>query len=107
MTTAVDLADVTRGEPGSLVLTPTGDSGETPVVAAVRVIRGKGADQESAFIPAARPVGDRATVTGNGAKGTYLSLTAPGKGDVLNVVHGVNHETIKPDEQILSCASCT
>ncbi|WP_405800444.1 glyceraldehyde-3-phosphate dehydrogenase [Streptomyces halstedii] len=34
-------------------------------------------------------------------------LTAPGKGDVLNVVHGVNHETIKPDEQILSCASCT
>ena len=34
-------------------------------------------------------------------------LTAPGKGDVPNVVHGVNHETIKPDEQILSCASCT
>ncbi|RYJ25229.1 NADPH-dependent glyceraldehyde-3-phosphate dehydrogenase [Streptomyces sp. L-9-10] len=34
-------------------------------------------------------------------------LTAPGKGDVPNVVHGVNHETIKPDERILSCASCT
>ncbi|EXU65231.1 glyceraldehyde-3-phosphate dehydrogenase [Streptomyces sp. PRh5] len=34
-------------------------------------------------------------------------LTAPGKGDVPNVVHGVNHDTIKPDEQILSCASCT
>ncbi|MFD5554173.1 glyceraldehyde-3-phosphate dehydrogenase [Streptomyces sp. NPDC127068] len=34
-------------------------------------------------------------------------LTAPGKGDVLNVVHGVNHDMIKPDEQILSCASCT
>ncbi|MFF8912854.1 glyceraldehyde-3-phosphate dehydrogenase [Streptomyces sp. NPDC015032] len=34
-------------------------------------------------------------------------LTAPGKGDVPNIVHGVNHETIKPDEQILSCASCT
>ncbi|MCK2141357.1 MULTISPECIES: DUF5719 family protein [Streptomyces] len=85
MTTAVDLADVTRGEPGSLVLTPTGDSGDTPVVAAVRVIRGKGAEQESAFIPAARPVGDRATVTGNGAKGTYLSLTAPGKAAKVRV----------------------
>ncbi|MFI6206194.1 glyceraldehyde-3-phosphate dehydrogenase [Streptomyces sp. NPDC051041] len=34
-------------------------------------------------------------------------LTAPGKGDVPNIVHGVNHETIKPDERILSCASCT
>ncbi|MFC7220194.1 glyceraldehyde-3-phosphate dehydrogenase [Streptomyces polyrhachis] len=34
-------------------------------------------------------------------------LTAPGKGDVLNVVHGVNHDMIKPDERILSCASCT
>ncbi|GAA1933997.1 glyceraldehyde-3-phosphate dehydrogenase [Kitasatospora viridis] len=34
-------------------------------------------------------------------------LTAPGKGDVPNIVHGVNHEDIKPDEQIISCASCT
>ena len=34
-------------------------------------------------------------------------LTAPGKGDVPNIVHGVNHDMIKPDEQILSCASCT
>ncbi|MGW0734923.1 glyceraldehyde-3-phosphate dehydrogenase [Streptomyces sp. NPDC002851] len=34
-------------------------------------------------------------------------LTAPGKGDVPNIVHGVNHDTLKPDEQIISCASCT
>ncbi|MFJ8936794.1 glyceraldehyde-3-phosphate dehydrogenase [Streptomyces sp. NPDC102365] len=34
-------------------------------------------------------------------------LTAPGKGDVPNIVHGVNHDMIKPDERILSCASCT
>ncbi|CAM5449062.1 D-erythrose-4-phosphate dehydrogenase [Streptomyces narbonensis] len=34
-------------------------------------------------------------------------LTAPGKGDVPNIVHGVNHDTVKPDEKILSCASCT
>jgi glyceraldehyde 3-phosphate dehydrogenase len=34
-------------------------------------------------------------------------LTAPGKGDVPNVVHGVNHDMVKPDERIISCASCT
>lgn len=75
MTTAVDLGDVTRGEAGSLVLTPTGRS--VPVVAAVRVLRGKGDDQESAFIPAARPVGARATAAGNTPKGTVLAVTAP------------------------------
>ncbi|MFF0305736.1 DUF5719 family protein [Streptomyces sp. NPDC004562] len=75
MTGAVDLGDVMRGEPGSLVLTPTGRS--VPVVAAVRVVRGKGAGQETAFIPATRPVGTRATVVDNRAKGTTLSLTAP------------------------------
>ncbi|MFJ8113431.1 DUF5719 family protein [Streptomyces sp. NPDC096132] len=75
MTTALDLGDVTRGEAGSLVLTPTDQS--VPVVAAVRVLRGKGADQESAFIPASAPVGTRASAADNTAKGSTLSLTAP------------------------------
>ncbi|MFC8348073.1 DUF5719 family protein [Streptomyces sp. NPDC057280] len=75
MTTAVDLGAVTRGEAGSLVLTPTGDS--VPVVAALRVTRGKGAKQETAFIPATRPVGTRATAADNSAKGSTLSLVAP------------------------------
>ena len=34
-------------------------------------------------------------------------LTAPGRGDVPNVVHGVNHASIDPAERLLSCASCT
>ncbi|MEQ6899987.1 glyceraldehyde-3-phosphate dehydrogenase [Nocardioides sp. YIM 152588] len=34
-------------------------------------------------------------------------LTAPGKGDVPNIVHGVNHEGVDPSENVLSCASCT
>jgi len=34
-------------------------------------------------------------------------LTAPGKGDVPNIVHGVNQDTVDPAERILSCASCT
>ena len=34
-------------------------------------------------------------------------LTAPGKGDIPNVVAGVNNELITPAEQIFSAASCT
>ncbi|TYL54900.1 glyceraldehyde-3-phosphate dehydrogenase [Nocardioides sp. BGMRC 2183] len=34
-------------------------------------------------------------------------LTAPGKGDVPNIVHGVNHLGVDPSEKVLSCASCT
>ncbi|WP_432195377.1 DUF5719 family protein [Streptomyces sp. bgisy027] len=75
MTSAVDLGDVMRGEPGSLVLTPTDRA--VPVVAAVRVVRGKGAGQETAFIPASRAVGKRATAVDNTGKGTTLSVTAP------------------------------
>ncbi|GAB2762840.1 DUF5719 family protein [Streptomyces bullii] len=75
MTTAVDLGDVTRGEAGSLVLTPTDRA--VPVVAAVRVVRGEGDKQETAFIPATRPVGTRATSADNSAKGSTLSLAAP------------------------------
>jgi glyceraldehyde 3-phosphate dehydrogenase len=34
-------------------------------------------------------------------------LTAPGKGDVKNIVHGVNHKTIASTDDVISCASCT
>ena len=34
-------------------------------------------------------------------------LTAPGKGDIPNIVSGVNNELIIPDERIFSAASCT
>ncbi|AJP02300.1 hypothetical protein TU94_13240 [Streptomyces cyaneogriseus subsp. noncyanogenus] len=77
LTTTVELGDVTRGEAGSLVLTPTGQS--VPVVAAVRVVRGKDSKQETAFIPATAPVGERATSVDNRAGGTTLSLSAPEK----------------------------
>ncbi|MFJ5220600.1 DUF5719 family protein [Streptomyces sp. NPDC088354] len=76
MTTTVDLGDVTKGEAGSLVLTPSGTTGSAPVVAALRIARGKGADQETAFLPATAPVGDRATVADNRTKGSTLALTA-------------------------------
>ncbi|MEV8037925.1 DUF5719 family protein [Streptomyces sp. NPDC086182] len=90
MTSAVDLGDVTRGEAGSLVLTPTGSS--VPVVAALRVVRGKGADQETAFIPATAPVGARATVADNTAKGSTLAVTAPGGGARIRVTASAGSE---------------
>lgn len=34
-------------------------------------------------------------------------LTAPGKGDLKNVVYGINHQIIEPTDKIISAASCT
>lgn len=34
-------------------------------------------------------------------------LTAPGKGDMKNIVYGINNGDIKPEDQIVSAASCT
>ncbi|TDG14011.1 glyceraldehyde-3-phosphate dehydrogenase [Seongchinamella unica] len=34
-------------------------------------------------------------------------LTAPGKGNLKNVVHGINHDIIAPSDTIISAASCT
>jgi hypothetical protein len=90
MTTGVDLGEVTRGEAGSLVLTPTDRS--VPVVAAVRVVRGKGDARESAFIPASDPVGARATVADNRAKRTTLALSAPGEAAQVKVTASAGTE---------------
>ncbi|MFJ3975080.1 DUF5719 family protein [Streptomyces sp. NPDC090021] len=79
MTAVMDLKDLTRGEPGSLVLTPKDPEKAAPLVAAVRVVRGSGVKQELGFIPATAPVGTRATVADNRPEQntTLLSLTAP------------------------------
>ncbi|MEV5433572.1 DUF5719 family protein [Streptomyces sp. NPDC052701] len=90
MTAAVDLDDVTRGEAGSLVLTPTGRA--VPVVAALRVVRGEGDRQETAFIPATRPVGARATAADNRAEGGTLSLAAPGRAATVKVTASAGSE---------------
>lgn len=42
------------------------------------------------------------------AKGvSKVLLTAPGKGDIPNVVYGINQKDCNPDEKIFSAASCT
>ncbi|MCH0538474.1 hypothetical protein I3F58_02630 [Streptomyces sp. MUM 203J] len=81
MTAAADLKDLTSGEAGSLLLSPAQAGRSTPVVAALRVIRGAGEKQEVAFVPATSPVGERGSIAGNTAKNTTLFLAATGKGD--------------------------
>lgn len=42
------------------------------------------------------------------SKGTSrVLLTAPGKGTLKNIVHGINHGTISADDLIVTAASCT
>lgn len=42
------------------------------------------------------------------AKGVAkVMLTAPGKGDIKNIVYGINNDAITPDDKIVSAASCT
>ena len=42
------------------------------------------------------------------AKGAGKALlTAPGKGDIKNIVYGVNHQDVTAEDKIVSAASCT
>lgn len=77
VTTAVNLAKLTRGQVGSLVLTPADPTQAAPFVATVQVLRGQGTSQEMAFIPASDPVGARSTVADNRVGDTTLALAAP------------------------------
>lgn len=78
MTASVELPDLTRGEVGSLMLSAADPKKPVPVVAALRVVRGKGDDTEVAFVPATGAISARATIADNRAKGTTLALTAVG-----------------------------
>ncbi|MGW3065129.1 DUF5719 family protein [Streptomyces sp. NPDC001130] len=105
MTSTADLGAVTRGEAGSLILTPTNQS--VPVVAAVQVVRGKGDKQEMAFIPATAPVGTRATSADNSAKGTSLALTAPTASATVKVTASAGSEGGTPATKTYTIKSGT
>ncbi|NUP44988.1 MAG: hypothetical protein HOY76_50185 [Streptomyces sp.] len=77
MTATADLGDVTKGDPGSLVITPSKVHAPVPVVAGLLITRGKGSKQELAFLPATPAVATRATVADNRDKASTLTLTAP------------------------------
>ncbi|MCM2579228.1 DUF5719 family protein [Streptomyces meridianus] len=96
MTSAIDLGDLTKGEPGSLVLTPADGGSGAPVVAALRVTRGKGSDQETAFVPAVEPLRDRGTVADNRAKRSTLALVAPGRTAKVKVTVSAGSEGGSP-----------
>ncbi|MFF8840997.1 DUF5719 family protein [Streptomyces sp. NPDC015130] len=78
MTASLDLPSLTRGQTGSLLLTPSDPKKPTPVVAALQVVRGKEDGTEIAFVPATAPISARATVADNRAKASTLALTATG-----------------------------
>ncbi|MGK5530177.1 DUF5719 family protein [Streptomyces sp. URMC 129] len=94
--TAVDLENLTHGEPGSLVLTPDPGSGTGTVAAALLVTTGEGDEQEMAFIPATAPVERRASVSGNTADGTALSLVAPDEAVEVEVTYSAGTDGGEP-----------
>ncbi|WP_407565264.1 DUF5719 family protein [Streptomyces sp. 184] len=98
MTTAIDMQKLTQGEVGSLILEPE-DGSTAPVVAALRVTRGKDSGQEMAFIPASAPVEERGTASGNWPKAASLSLAAPGKGVKVKVTASPGSEGGEPAEE--------
>ncbi|WP_031509762.1 DUF5719 family protein [Streptomyces megasporus] len=106
-TVAVDLGDITRGEAGTLLLSPTEEGKRAPVVAAARVLRGKGSKQETAFVPATAPIEERASVAGSDAGAqsgddaetdaeTVLSLTAPEKAAKVRVTASAGSDGGEP-----------
>ncbi|MET8294807.1 DUF5719 family protein [Streptomyces sp. NPDC005180] len=109
MTASLDLADVTRGEPGSLLLAPADPKKPVPVVAALRVVRGTGAKQEVAFIPASPPAGERATVADNRTddKATTLTLTAAGADAKVRITASPGTEGGQPSVQELTLKAGT
>lgn len=94
MTATVDLGNITKGEAGSLLLGT--EDGGGPVVAALRVTRGKDDKQETAFIPGTPPIEVRGTVADNRAKGSTLSLTAPGKEARVKVTASAGRDGGRP-----------
>ncbi|GAB2627480.1 DUF5719 family protein [Streptomyces capparidis] len=77
MVAVADLENITQGEAGSLVLTPSTPGDASPVVAGLELVRGKGDDRELAFLSATGPVKQQATVSGSEREDTTVFLTAP------------------------------
>ncbi|GAA1511549.1 DUF5719 family protein [Streptomyces synnematoformans] len=98
MTTSIDMQKLTKGETGSLILEPE-DGSTAPVVAALRVTRGEDSEQEMAFVPAAAPVEERTTASGNRPKDARLSLAAPGKAVEVRVTASPGSEDGEPAEE--------
>jgi hypothetical protein len=85
MVNAVDLGAVTRGQAAALRLSPTDPKHAAPVVAGLRVSRGKGSATDSAWIAGSAPVGERATAAENRSSGSTLVLTSTGSAAKVRV----------------------
>ncbi|WP_059007268.1 DUF5719 family protein [Streptomyces specialis] len=94
--TAIDLGNLTQGDPGSLVLTPADGSGTGTVAAALRITTGEDDERETAFIAATTPVERRAVVSGNTVSGTELALAAPDEAAEVEVTYSAGTEGGEP-----------
>ncbi|WP_042399837.1 DUF5719 family protein [Streptacidiphilus carbonis] len=78
MVTAVDLSDITRGQPAALRLTPTDAKQAAPVVAGIQVVRGGKSGTDTGYLSGSGPIGQRATAAGSTGSDTTLLLTDAG-----------------------------
>ncbi|MFJ5608949.1 DUF5719 family protein [Streptomyces sp. NPDC093221] len=107
MTSAVDLGDLTKGEAGSLVITSSQVHAAVPVVAGLRVTRGKGAKQEMAFLPATPAIETRSTVADNRTKGSTLSLVAVGQDASVKITASAGSSGGEPVSKTVSVKAGT
>ncbi|GEB61965.1 DUF5719 family protein [Streptomyces gardneri] len=107
MTAAVILPGLTRGQAGSLLLTPSDPKKPTPVVAALQVVRGKGESAETAFLPATAAISARATVADNRAKASTLALTATGSDAQVKVTASAGSQGGTPTSKTVTVKAGT
>lgn len=84
MVAAFDLANITRGQPAAMRLTPSDPKQATPFVATVEVFRGKGST-DTGYVVGGAPIGQRATAAGSAGTDSLLMLSATGTAAVVKV----------------------
>ncbi|MEY9967444.1 hypothetical protein ABIA33_005514 [Streptacidiphilus sp. MAP12-16] len=85
MVTAVDLGNITRGQPAAMRLTPTDPTQPAPVIAGIQVVRGGKGGTDTGYIAGGGPVGQRATAAGSSGGDTTLLLSATDAAAVVKV----------------------
>ncbi|WP_329132529.1 DUF5719 family protein [Streptomyces sp. NBC_01476] len=107
MTASADLGDVTKGDPASLIIGSSAAHTPVPVVAGLRVTRGKGDKQEIAFLPAVSRIDTRASAADNRAKGSTLSLTAIGQDTTVRVTSSAGSGGGTPASKVVTVKAGT
>jgi hypothetical protein len=93
---AVDLGNVTRGQPAALRLTPTSGSPAVPIVAGIQVTRSGSGGTDTAFLAGTTPIATRATAAGGSGGDTTLLITSGGTAATVQIsAYGTGSPTTK------------